>query len=351
MLYGIDKSELRNITIESIDLEALRRSSAVFNISQSEIAQPVQLHNSEDYIRLDRLYIADEELFDSFALDYKKERSARAYYTSMNLAIKKKKVKQNNLLPQSLDQYRQKLETIREYLIHNYGVYVSFTDSRFKKIELNITAEMKYDFEDYKVLFEAIRQERNLKIYPNSSTYESSLKTGTYYYSSKSQELKFYNKSKELWDCFKIQVDDKIMRLEYKLTGFDKIADKLGTDKPLDLTDEAIVSFLNESIKEDVFKPIQKYIDKTDKQLVKKYKQIKKQYKRGFIREFAHYCNAKDTDIFDMQQVLDIAKRDINKSNNGSKNRKLIDSIMSPTLKYNLDKFAEFKVKFQIVNQ
>lgn len=52
-----------------------------------------------------------------------------------------------------------------------------------------------------------------------------------------------------------------------------------------------------------------------------------------------------------MQQVLDIAKGDINRSNHGSRNRKLIDSIMSPTLKHNLDRFEEFKVKFQITNQ
>ena len=348
-MHGIDKSEIRNITIESIDLNKLRASNAVFTLSDSVVAQPVRLHNSDDIIKLDRLYISNNKLFESFNLDYKIERMARVYYTTLNLAVKSKNKKLHNLIPMSCDRYRSKLNIIKDYLANNYGIYISFTEARFRKIELNITESMAYEFEDYTVLFEAIRKERNLKVYPNSSTYESYLKTGTYYYSSKCQELKFYNKSKEMADYFKIKLDDnKIMRLEYKLTGYDKIANKLGTDKVMELTDEAIATFLNESIALDVFKPIEKYIDKTNKQLTKKYKELKKQYKRGFIREFAHYANSKDAEVFDMQQVLDIAKRDINRSNHGSKNRKLIDSIMSPTLKHNLDRFEEFKVKFQI---
>lgn len=351
-MYGIDKSQLRNITIESIDLDTLSRSSAVYSLTDSPIGQPVKLHNSEGYIKLDRIYISNDKLFESFSLDYKIEHSARVYYTTLDLTVKSKNKKLYNLIPMSANKYKHKLAIIRDFLAHNYGIYISFTDARFRKIELNITESMDYEFEAYKVLFEAIRKERNLKIYPNSSTYESALKTGTYYYSSKSQELKFYNKSQELHDYFKIELDDnKIMRLEYKLTGFDKIADKLGTDKVLELTDEAIADFLNESIKEDVFKSINKYIDKTNKQLTKKYKQIKKQHKRGCIKEFSNYCNSRDAEIFDMQQVLDITKGDINRSNHGSRNRKLIDSIMSPTLKHNLDRFEEFKVKFQITNQ
>ena len=352
MLFGIDKSELRNITIESIDFEVLRRSSAVYNTSASDVSLPVKLHNSNRYITLDRLFIQDDQLFNTFTLDYKKESTgARSYYTILDLAIKPKRARQHNLIPMSANKYRQKLIIIREYLIHNYGLYVSFNESRIKKIEVNITAKMDHSFESYKMLFEAIRQERNLRVYPYFVPFEKGLAYNTYYFYSKVQHLKFYNKAKELHDSFKIEVDDELMRLEYTLIGFDKIKSKLGTDSPLDLTDEAIADFLNESIKEDVFKPVEKYIDKTDKQLAKKYKQIKKQYKRGFIREFAHYCNAKDTDIFDIQQVLDIAKRDINKNHNGSRNKKLIDSIMSQSLKNNLDKFAEFKVKFQIVNQ
>ena len=138
------------------------------------------------------------------------------------------------------------------------------------------------------------------------------------------------------------------MRLEYTLIGFDKIKAKLGTVSPLELTDEVIAQFLNESIAEDVFKPINKYISRTNKELSKQYRNLKKQYKRGYIREFAHYANSSDTEVFDMQQVLDIAKNDMNKSKNGTYNKRLIDSIMSSQFKGNFKKLEEFRSKFQI---
>lgn len=351
-MYGIDKSQLRNITIESIDLDTLSKSSAIYNVSDSPVAQPVKLHNSEGYIKLDRLYIADSKLFNTFTLDYKKEKAgARAYYTILDLAIAPKDAKTDNRFPMSANKYIQKLYIIKEYLINQYGIYTDFTDSKIKKLELNITAKMSHPFTNYKVLFEAIRQERNLKTYPCFMPFEKGLEYNTYYFYSKVQHMKFYNKTKELHDSFKIEVDDELMRLEYTLIGFDKIKAKLGTVNPLELTDEVIAQFLNESIAEDVFKPINKYISRTNKELSKQYRNLKKQYKRGYIREFAHYANSSDTEVFDMQQVLDIAKNDMNKSKNGTYNKRLIDSIMSSQFKGNFKKLEEFRSKFQITNQ
>ena len=349
-MYGIDKSEIRNIIIESIDFNVLRNNQkVVYNVSQSELAQIIKLHGKDEYIRLDRLYIPDDELFNSFTMDYKKDMGTRGYYTSLDLAIKPKKGKQHNLIPMTLEQYKDKLETIRQYLINKYGVYINYEDSRIHYIELNITQMMNYQFKDYYYLFEAIKNNRNKKKYLKYSYVgEDNIETFELFHKRKTQVMKFYDKTKQLYDCFRIQVDNKYMRLEYSLTGYDKIKQVLGTDKVQDLTEDTIRSFLNDSISSDVFTPIQKYIDKTNKELTKKYKEIKKQYKRGFIREFAHYCNKKDTDIFDMNQVLEIAKKDIRKSNNAAKNKRLIDSIMSPVLKNNLDKFNEFKIKFYI---
>lgn len=348
-MYGIDKSQLRNITIESIDLDTLSKSSALYNVSDSPVAQSIKLHNSDCYIKLDRLYIADSKLFNTFTLDYKKEKAgARAYYTILDLAIAPKDAKTDNRFPMSANKYIQKLYIIKEYLINQYGIYTDFTDSKIKKLELNITAKMSHPFTNYKVLFEAIRQERNLKTYPCFMPFEKGLEYNTYYFYSKVQHMKFYNKTKELHDSFKIEVDDELMRLEYTLIGFDKIKAKLGTVSPLELTDEVIAQFLNESIAEDVFKPINKYISRTNKELSKQYRNLKKQYKRGYIREFAHYANSSDTEIFDMQQVLDIAKNDMNKSKNGTYNKRLIDSIMSSQFKGNFKKLEEFRSKFQI---
>lgn len=353
-MYGIDKSEIRNIIIESIDFQVLRNSQkAIYNISQSELAQVVRVHNTNQYIKLDRLYIPDDELFNSFTMDYKNDMGARTYYSSLDLALKPKKGRKHNLTPMSTKQYLNKLEEIKEYLRAKYGVYISYNDSRIHYIELNITDTMEYSFNDYYYLFEAIKDNRNRKKYSKYSLIGSDrIETFEMFPKKGAQVLKFYDKTKQLYDCFKIQINNEYMRLEYSLTGYEKIKQSLGTDRLQDLTDDKIISFLNDSIKSDVFEPINKHIAITNKALLKKYKELKKQYKRGYIREFAHYCNSKESDMFDVKQCLDIVKKDMtkSKSKNHSYNKKLIDSIISPELKNNLKKFEEFKVKFHIIN-
>lgn len=347
-MYGIDKSEIRNITIDSIDLDKLRASDVVFNVSSSDAAIPIKLHDSDDYIKLDRLYITDNLLFNTFTLDYKKDRGTRAYYSILDLAIAPKYAKKDNRRPLTADEYKQKLNTIKQYLIDRYGIYTDFTDSKIKKIELNITQKMKHPFTAYKLLFEAIKEERNLKTYPCFMPFMKGLEYNTYYFYSKIQHMKLYNKTKELHDSFKIEISDELTRLEYTLIGYDKINAKLGTINPFKLTDSIIAKFLNESITEDVFKPINRYIAKSNKELTKKYKQLKKQYKRGYIREFAHYANSKDALVFDIEQVLEIAKSDIIKNNNRTKNEKIIYSIMSDDFIGNYEKLEEFKRAFHI---
>lgn len=161
-------------------------------------------------------------------------------------------------------------------------------------------------------------------------------------------ELKFYNKTKQLYDAFKIKIDSKYMRLEYTLKGYDKINEKLETTSPYKLTTDILINFLNQSIEADVFKPIQKYIEESGKKLNKMYRNIKKQRKRGFIREFAHKSNARDTMIFDVEQVLDIVKKDTNKDGNYSRYKKTICDIVSDDLKDNFKKLKEFKQKFSV---
>lgn len=349
-MYGIDKSEIRNIIIESIDFQVLRSNQkVVYNVSQSELAQVIKVHGKDEYMKLDRLYIPDDELFNSFTMDYKKDMGTRGYYTSLDLAIKPKKGREPNLIPMTLEQYKDKLETIRQYLINKYGVYISYEDSRIYYIELNITQMMKYKFGDYYYLFEAIKNNRNKKKYLKYSyTGEGNIETFELFHKRRTQVMKFYDKTKQLYDCFRIQVDNKYMRLEYSLTGYDKIKQLLGSDKIQDLTDDSIRSFLNESINSDVFTPIQKHIDKTNIELAKKYQEIKKQHKRGYLRQFANYCNSRDTDIFDIEQIYNICHKDMSQHNHYKRNKTMIEGIISMTLGNSFEKFREFKDKFSI---
>lgn len=345
---GIDKTELRNIEVGKIDIDRLIQSEkAQISFTDSELGYLVQDTEGNRH-RVDSIVINDEYMFNSFRLGYKKRKGDRDYYTILDVTIATKEGESDNLRPLNISEYRNKINNIKSYMRDIYGVYLDISEARFNTIEVNITNEMIHKFHDYRMIFEAVRQKRNHKKYPVFGLKEKKLQYETYIFSNKSltNELKLYNKTEQLAYCFSIYKKENYMRMEYRLNSYELIANRLGTDKVKDLTDEAIRDFLSKSIQEDIFKPVEAYINDTNKQLDKMYKNLKKKYKRGHIRQFAQYCSQKEVQILDMEQVVAIAKKDMSKSNHFKLNYKIVDEVMPTVLKNNLDKLAELKDKF-----
>ena len=138
------------------------------------------------------------------------------------------------------------------------------------------------------------------------------------------------------------------MRFEYRLNSYELIANRLGTSRVSELTDQNIRDFLSESIQEDIFKPVETFINDSNKELDKMYKNIKKKYKRGHTRLFANYCNGKEVAILDAEQIYNIIKKNTTKTNHLAENKRLIYSVVSPCLVGNLEKLSELKDKFLI---
>jgi len=231
-----------------------------------------------------------------------------------------------------------------------YGVYLDISEARFNTIEVNVTNEMMHTFHDYRMIFEAVRQKRNHKKYPVFGLKEKKLQYETYIFSNKSltNELKLYNKTEQLAYCFSIYKKEQFMRFEYRLHSYDLIQNRLGTDKLSELTDQAIRDFLCKSIQEDIFEPVETFINDSNKELDKMYKNIKKKYKRGHTRLFANYCNGKEVAILDAEQIYNIVKKNTTKTNHLAENKRLIYSVVSDCLVGNLDKLDELKDKFLI---
>lgn len=348
---GIDKTELRNIEVSKIDVDRLIQSEkAQISFTESELGYLVQDTEGNRH-RVDSIVINDEYMFNSFRLGYKKRKGDRDYYTILDVTIATKEGESDNLRPLNISEYRNKINNIKSYMRDIYGVYLDISEARFNTIEVNITNEMIHKFHDYRMIFEAVRQKRNHKKYPVFGLKEKKLQYETYIFSNKSltNELKLYNKTEQLAYCFSIYKKENYMRMEYRLNSYELIANRLGTDKVKDLTDEAIRDFLSKSIQEDIFKPVEAYINDTNKQLDKMYKNLKKKYKRGHARLFANYCNGKEVPILDAEQIYNIIKKNTTKTNHLAENKRLIYSVVSDCLVGNLDKLTELKNKFILV--
>lgn len=347
---GIDRTELRNIRVDAIDMDKLRATDSLISFTNNELGYLVHATTGEAK-RVDRLVIKDGYMFNSFMLDFKKMKGDRNYYTILDVTIATKEGESDNLRPLNISEYRNKINNIKSYMQRIYGIYLDISEARFHTIELNITNEMMYPFHDYRMIFEAVRQKRNHKKYPVFGLKEKKLQYETYIFSNKSltNELKLYNKTEQLAYCFSIYKKEQFMRFEYRLHSYDLIQNRLGTSLVLELTDQAIRDFLSKSIQEDIFKPVEAFISDSNKKLEQTYKNLKKQYKRGYIRQFAQYSSQKQMEILDMEQVIEIAKKDMTKSNNYSKNYKVIDEVMPSILKKNYEKLSELKEKFLLV--
>ena len=344
---GIDRTELRNIRVDCIDIDKLRATDSRISFTNNELGYIVHTTTGETK-RVDRLVIKDNYMFNSFRLDFKKMKGDRNYYTILDVTIATKEGESDNLRPLNISEYRNKIKNIKNYIRDFYGVFLDISEARFNTIELNVTNEMVYSFHEYTRIFEAVRKKRNHKKYPVVGIKEKKLQYETYIFSNKSltNELKLYNKTAQLAYCFSIYKKENYIRFEYRLNSYELIENRLGTSKVSELTDKAIRDLLSKSIREDIFKPVEAYINDSNKKLDKMYKNLKKQYKRGYIRQFAQYSSQLEMPILDMEQVIAIAKKDMNKSNNYSKNYKVIDEVMPDVLKNNLVKLDELKEKF-----
>lgn len=346
---GIDRTELRNIRVDTIDMDKLRATDSLISFTNNELGYLLHTTTGEAK-RVDRLVIKDGYMFNSFMLDFKKMKGDRNYYTILDVTIATKEGESDNLRPLNISEYRNKINNIKSYMQRIYGIYLDISEARFNTIELNITNEMMYPFHDYRMIFEAVRQKRNHKKYPVFGLKEKKLQYETYIFSNKSltNELKLYNKTEQLAYCFSIYKKEQFMRFEYRLHSYDLIQNRLGTSRVSELTDQNIRDFLSKSIQEDIFKPVEAFLSDSNKKLEQTYKNLKKQYKRGHTRLFANYCNGKEVAILDAEQIYNIIKKNTTRTNHLAENKRLIYSVVSDCLVGNLEKLSELKDKFLI---
>lgn len=353
-VFGIDKTTLVNIQINEIDLQHLYYLQTVGrNISINEAKDgkgfDIPLTNgsigSFSYIK-----IIDNFLFLDLTIGCINNKKCRVYYTKINLSSS---IANNvsNLFPLSVGDYNAKLNNLEDYFKQLYHIDLSFENSRFEEIEINRTFETNYLFEEYTPIFDTLvdympqSRFKYKALYgecigqPNTPTTYEFLTKKRQKNNKSAKRLKIYDKSKEQ-RIRKIDIGEKqYIRFEYVLRE-EQITNNLSTNEVAKLTDEAMLSFFIDSINKDVFNTLDIADNKITIQLTKLYKEIKAEYKRGFLREFFHRASHI---AYDPQQIEQVALTDMKKNYHYQRNKKLLYSIM-PNTNIN-EKIAELKDK------
>lgn len=180
-----------------------------------------------------------------------------------------------NLACNTVSDYQEQVNDIQTALKGKYGVLLDTTWATIKQIEINRTVKLDDDFRWYHRILQLIMF--NLP-YPFAKQMDfrkkaaGEIQCDTYYATTKKtakskkyQELKIYNKSKQL----QFIVGEKWMRVELKIVGAAKIKKELGTNDLSELTDRQINDYFEKMMQKLIVQPYRKWQQEQKKEIKK----------------------------------------------------------------------------------
>lgn len=180
-----------------------------------------------------------------------------------------------NLACNTVQDYQEQVNDIQTALKGKYGVVLDTMWATVKQIEINRTIKLDDDFRWYNRVLQLIMF--NLP-YPFAKQMDfrkkaaGEIQCDTYYATTKKtakskkyQELKIYNKSKQL----QFIVSDGWMRVELKIVGASKVKKELGTNDLSELTDGQINDYFDRMMQKLIVQPYRKWQEQQKKEIKK----------------------------------------------------------------------------------
>lgn len=387
--FGIDFTELRNIKIESLDLEHLKlkkQEQTNNRIDQAGITAYIYDVSTEQNVEVSYLKIVDNIKFNElvFGVIWVEETKEIKSYVKLNTSIKYYEVdgeiRGNNTKPLSIVEYRDFISQIKEYIESEYRIKIDCSEAMFEQLEIARLFSIEEKYCMYSPLLDAFYTlapktlwgyEKDKRKRAHGLEYERNKEYGKYVETMKlgnaSMGEIIYNKTTQLRNVYDIELEIEFMKVELKLkTGTQ--CTKAFEDKTIyQITDMDMKEYFLKRVSKDLIRPYNDFIfgvneegrnkkislsKKLEKRAkAKKYKNDKGKYKSGWATLYysdVHRIKDKETGMLlaqDSQLILDVIKS-ITKSNYSRIYKNLIESIEeSPEIKNNLVRYHEIKNK------
>lgn len=349
---GIDKTKVKSFRIVKVDEAKLISNNNVIHKTDDIAVVEVSRVESNEYFEYSYLKITDGKIFNSLVMGNKINNGIANPYSFIEIHVSDES--NGNLKPLTVHEYHNLIETLKEYIKEQYGLYLDFTEAKFEEIEINITAEMDRQFVEYEFLLQQM-----VHLVPKTYNYSSYVGkkriVKQFEFFNKSVQAKIYDKTSQLKDKYKIHIDKQYMRIEYNLCKPKKIKDCLGSEYIYQLNDNAMHKWITNQIMKDIVRPIEEHIKGADKQLLimaKQEKQIdsRKWTKIFFNKAMAKKCIVKTGKlslVTDLKQIISTICKLISKSNI-SRTIQRLNVLENEYMfaKDNFMKLAEIKSKF-----
>ncbi|MCL2838747.1 MAG: hypothetical protein FWE04_06765 [Oscillospiraceae bacterium] len=261
----IDKTKINGFIIESIDFNKLEKMSDRVELN------PNGFYYLSDGKSFKSLKITDNRLFKTLIAGY----DGCITYAFIELSVSL--WQGNNLNSLSINEYREQLIKVFEYLKTKYGVKCSELDNiKFKYLELNTTFQLEHDWRQYVRILQILMLLAPKPYNKGGVWVDRTADTiDTLNIKNQSIEVIIYNKTKQLKDIRNTDVVTDLMRVEYKFLKSKKIEDTFNTKKISELSDEMFKKFFIRQFTKDFINPYYK-LKKSNlsklKKLIRDYK-------------------------------------------------------------------------------
>ena len=160
---------------------------------------------------------------------YKRQRFV---YASMDISIGT--VRETNFQNQTMEEFKLRLDTIREYLVNKYGVVADFMQATFKNLEINVTLPLKHKFKEYHRVFNlmmynvVLRNSKPTLEFKAENKKNAEQEVTGICKKNNCLEVKIYDKARQLREQNKADLLGEYMRLEITLLTTRKIREGFG---------------------------------------------------------------------------------------------------------------------------
>lgn len=310
---GIDKTIVKNFTAIKVDMDKLNSEGNTDNVMCLRYCQNKYnyfLENREDNFNL--IKIKDNTMFNTLKIDVKKVGNNNfIQYAMLDMSIRQEG--SNNLVPLTVDAYRQKIKAVFKYIGERYGIMCDISNLKFENIELNATLELDQEFNNY------IRA-LSVLILVAPHTYKNRFiminhvknKVNQLEISNKSLKAKFYDKGEQLQEVYELDTHKNILRVEYTILTAEKMQDIFNHNELNKLTDQDIKQFIKSQFEKDFISRYNKFRDNSFKSLIKLAKQFQANNKQWIKPFLLHLINieleTKRPLLMDMLDLKDVVK-------------------------------------------
>ena len=247
-------------------------------------------------------------MFGVMCAGTKKTKRMKQDYSRMDIVIGDKS--QGNLQNKTVEEYKDKIKRVFQYLYEEYGITVDLQYLKFSEMEINCTFELKEEFYKYHrvlrlLMYNLPKSFKKLGQILGVNKKEQRIEAETFYRGNSSMEAKIYDKKKHLEQTIQFVSSENIMRIEFILKKSQKIKEAFKSTLVSDLTDAKLNEFYYSQFIRLFEKPYRKWQIENGKQLkelITSHKAKSKHYwKSNLLRE----CSNKEQ-IDQIPLLLDV---------------------------------------------